>query len=188
MPQSIVLFTIATLCCASSEEANLDTALEIYNDVQRKGVDPDSKYFSALMEVAGRCGKLDVAFALQEEMEAHGIEACTDSCSALISACLWVGDVNRACEVYKYMTKKYVYPNMSEINRLIIACGANHRMGDILIFVEDAVRLGCVLDITTYTAIICACQRADEPELAFAVADELHRHKFQVDEVLNQPI
>ncbi|GMH32599.1 hypothetical protein BSKO_00433 [Bryopsis sp. KO-2023] len=181
-PRTVVLYTAATRACISEAGADMEEALQIYNSLQRAEVEPDDQYFAALMIVAGRCGNVDLAFALQDEMEEQGIPFSPATCSALISAALWNDDVEKACMAYRMMTSIEVYPNVEQINSLIMACGASGRMGEVVNVVEEMIETGKKPDVPTYTAIISACQRAGEADLAFAVAREMLKLRLKVDE------
>lgn len=67
---------------------DMKRALEIYNMMQRKGVSPDKKFYSALIGVAGKADRLDLGLELLTDMTAEGIKPSSTTCSALLYACL----------------------------------------------------------------------------------------------------
>ena len=60
-------------------------------------------------------------------------------------------------------------PTLKACNSLINAYGRAMRLGDTVSLVKDLVSMGIRPDMRTFAAILGACQRANEPELAFEV-------------------
>lgn len=89
--------------------------------------------------------------------------------SALIQACIECADLGRARELYHAMRAGGQAPTLRAFNNLINAYGRAMRLGDTAALVKDLVDLGMRPDMRTFAAILGACQRANEPELAFEV-------------------
>ena len=60
-------------------------------------------------------------------------------------------------------------PSLPALNNLINAHGRASRLGDVVSLVEDLAAAGMRPDAFTFAAILNACQRANEAELAFDV-------------------
>lgn len=89
--------------------------------------------------------------------------------SALINACIDCNDLERAREVYRAMGRVGLVPSMLAFNNLINAHGRAGRLGDAVSLVKDLIGAGLKPDAFTFAAILNACQRANEAELAFDV-------------------
>uniref|UniRef100_M0ZMT0 Pentatricopeptide repeat-containing protein n=1 Tax=Solanum tuberosum TaxID=4113 RepID=M0ZMT0_SOLTU len=79
------VYTIAVNCC--SQNGNWEFARSIYDDMSKKGVNPDEMFISALIDVAGHTGKLEAAFEVLEEARTKGINLGSISYSSLMGAC-----------------------------------------------------------------------------------------------------
>ena len=89
--------------------------------------------------------------------------------SALIQACIECGDLGRARKLYAGMRAAGQVPTLKAFNSLINAYGRAMRLGDTVSLVKDLVGAGIRPDMRTFAAVLGACQRANEPELAFEV-------------------
>ena len=89
--------------------------------------------------------------------------------STLIQACIDCGSLERARQVYMAMQEKGAAPSLPALNNLINAHSRACRLGDVVSLVEDLVAVGMRPDMFTFAAILNACQRANEAQLAFDV-------------------
>lgn len=89
--------------------------------------------------------------------------------STLIQACIDCGNLERARQVYAAMAEQGRAPSLQAMNNLINAHSRACRLGDVVSLVEDLVAAGMRPDAFTFAAILNACQRANEAELAFDV-------------------
>ena len=63
---------------------NLPLTYEINALMARAGVDPDKKFYAALMGVAGKAGRLDAAMEALEDFVSEGIPITTTLVNALM--------------------------------------------------------------------------------------------------------
>lgn len=89
--------------------------------------------------------------------------------STLIQACIDCGSLERARQVYAAMGEQGRAPSLQAMNNLINAHSRACRLGDVVSLVEDLVAAGMRPDAFTFAAILNACQRTNEAELAFDV-------------------
>ncbi len=89
--------------------------------------------------------------------------------SALIQACIECSNLGRARKLYASMRSAGQVPTLKAFNSLIRAYGRAMRLGDTVSLVNDLVGASIRPDMRTFAAILGACQRANEPELAFEV-------------------
>ncbi len=89
--------------------------------------------------------------------------------SALIQACIDCGALERARQLYAAMQEQGRAPSLQALNNLINAHGRACRLGDVVSLVQDLAAAGMRPDAFTFAAILNACQRANEAELAFDV-------------------
>ena len=89
--------------------------------------------------------------------------------SALIQACIACSSLGKARELYHAMRAGGQAPTLKAFNSLVNAYGRAMRLGDTVALVKDLVDTRMKPDMRTFAAILSACQRAKEPELAFEV-------------------
>jgi pentatricopeptide repeat protein len=89
--------------------------------------------------------------------------------SALINACIDCNELERARELYKAMQKSGHVPSLLAFNNLINAHGRAGRLGDAIALLRDLAAAKLKPDAFTFAAVLNACQRANEAELAFDV-------------------
>lgn len=89
--------------------------------------------------------------------------------SALIQACIECDDLATARQMYHSMRARGQAPTLKAFNNLVNAYGRAMRLGDTVSLVKDLAATGMQPDVRTFAAVLGACQRADEPELAFEV-------------------
>ena len=89
--------------------------------------------------------------------------------SALIQACIACSCLGKARELYHAMRAGGQVPTLKAFNSLINAYGRAMRLGDTVSLVKDLTDTRMKPDMRTFAAILSACQRAKEPELAFEV-------------------
>ena len=67
------------------------------------------------------------------------------------------------------MRGRHLVPHMRAYNALIAATGRAFRLGDVADLVADMAAAGRQADEFTFSALLSACQRAEEAELTFDV-------------------
>ena len=80
------LYTIDISACKIDGSVDLAKAFDIHAMLQRAGEEPDKKLYGALMAVAGKAGRLDVAMEALEDFASEGIPITT----TVVNALMWV--------------------------------------------------------------------------------------------------
>ncbi|KAG2495157.1 hypothetical protein HYH03_006765 [Edaphochlamys debaryana] len=176
----VKLYTQALSACMLPQPNAWDRAREIYSALQRGSVKPDKKFFAALMAVAGRWGRPDTALELISDMAAEGIRPSSTTVSALIHACLDVGNVAAARRVYDLCTRQGVYPVPSQFNRLMDIYASEFRFGEVVSLLCDMVAAGRQPNLNTYRILINACEYTDQAGLAFQIFRLMQVNKVQI--------
>ncbi|KAK9866117.1 hypothetical protein WJX84_009157 [Apatococcus fuscideae] len=179
---NLLVYTAAISACRSPQGADLKTAMQIYKDLRRNGVQADSKLYAVLMNVASASRQPQVARDLHTEMQASGLRPSRETVSALILVHLENGDFEGAKRVFQGAHASSLQPHMHAFNALINSCASNHRFGDAVSFVKELVGSGLTPDNYTYAAILNCCQRANEAELAFSVLRAMKQSGIAMDE------
>ena len=183
--QSLMVYVAAAdACyCGSSGAADLDKALEVYKALQQHDVAPSAQFFSSLINVAGHAGRLELALSIQDDMSYEGIAVDNAARSCLLGACLRNGDLEAAQGVYAQMKGDRSNPHVaSGYNAMVNAHAEAARLADAVLVVEDMGAAGVPLDKYTYGALIKACQRSLEPEMAFEIYKAMEEQRLPLDE------
>ncbi|WCJ28839.1 Tetratricopeptide repeat (TPR)-like superfamily protein [Euphorbia peplus] len=146
-PNSVTL-TVAISSCARL--LDLERGREIHREIVRNGVRLDHFICSALVDMYGKCGCLDVAKGVFEEMERKTLVAY----NSLISGYSSVGDTEESIELFGRMSGEGTRPNLTTISSMLIACSraAHLRVGS---FIHGyVIRNGMKPDIFVITGLI----------------------------------
>ncbi len=116
--KSVELYTQAVSACKLRGAVDLDTALKIYAHMQLNQIQPDKKFFAALIATAGAAGRLDLAFEMLTDVQAEGVVPGSTVCSGLILACIKDRRFHLAQKVYnlcadKVSTRRHLAPGHS---------------------------------------------------------------------------
>lgn len=180
----LVIYSAAVNACVKSRTgADVSSAMEIYADLQRAGVTPDSAFYGALMTAAGRAGDLDLTLDLQAEMTREGLRPCSGTESALITVQVLQGRLSEAAGIYRRMQKAGVVPHQHAMNAMINAHAKELRLGDVVSLVCDMVEAGTEPDGFTLAAVLSACRRCDEAELALDVYRVMRMRGMVIEEI-----
>ncbi len=176
------LYSAAINACVKAKSgADLSAAMEVYADLQRAQVAPDSALFGALLMAAGRSGDLSLALELEAEMEREGLQPCSGTESALLTVHLQHGMLKEAQAIYKRLRAADVIPHIHAANALVNALGKERRLGDVVALVCDMIDVGLSPDAYTFAGVLNACQRSDECELGLDVYRIMRIRNVTVD-------
>ncbi|KAL4533067.1 hypothetical protein Ndes2526A_g08520 [Nannochloris sp. 'desiccata'] len=183
--KELQLYSAAINACVRAKSGpDLNTAMEIYADLQRASVAPDSALFGALLMAAGRSGDLNLALELEGEMQREGLQPCSGTESALLNVHLQHGLLKEAQAIYKRLRASNAAPHIHAANALINALGKERRLGDVVALVCDMIDAGLTPDAFTFAGILGACQRSDECELGLDVYRVMRVRNVPVDNII----
>lgn len=181
--EELMIYSAAINACVKSKRGpDVEAAMDIYADLQRAGVAPDSALYGSLMMASGRSGDLDLTFDLQDEMMRDGLQPCPGTESALITVLVQNDKLKEAHEIYDRLLETGVTPHRHAINALINADAKGSRLGSVITLVRDMVSHGMRPDSFTFAAVLKACQTSDEVELALEVYKMMRLRGIRVDE------
>ena len=170
-------------CVKCSGGTDVESAMEVFSDMQRAGVNPDSALYGALIMAAGRGGRLDMVEDLYDEMMADGLSPCIGTESALITVYVANGELEKAEGIYRRMTGNGQPPHMHAFNSLINSEAKAMKLGNVISLVRDMASFGMEPDDFTFTAILNACQHSKQSELALDVYRVMRMRNVRIDDV-----
>lgn len=156
------VYTIALCSCCQS--GDWEFACSVYSDMTRKGVVPDEMFLSALMNVAGRAGKLDAAFDVLKEARLQGIHLGIVSYSSLMGACSNSKSWEKALELYEVIKSMKLNPTVSTMNALITALCDGNQLEKAMEIISEMKRIGLCLNTITYSILSVASEKNDDVE------------------------
>ncbi|KAK9104198.1 hypothetical protein Scep_021042 [Stephania cephalantha] len=111
-----VTFTVVLSACARL--LDLKRGREIHEDLMRSGFQLDPYINSALVDLYGKCGCLDMAKAVFEQMPRKSVVSCNSMMASYSSN----GDIDSCLEVFHRMNKEGLKPTASTVSSLLVAC------------------------------------------------------------------
>ncbi|CAH1987393.1 unnamed protein product [Acanthoscelides obtectus] len=123
-------YTALFNACANSPWASdgLSRAKKLYQIMIEKGYEPNDTNYNAMIKAFGRCGDLNMAFTLVDEMITKGIRPQEDTLNFLFQACITDKDAGfrHALLVWRKVVDRKIKPNIFTYNlmlRSIRECG-----------------------------------------------------------------
>jgi pentatricopeptide repeat protein len=155
-----------------TRRSDLDTALAIYSSVQADGTVLDTRFYNMLISIAGRCGELERALGFLEDMEATGVARSGDTAANAVQAALLCGDRSAALRVYRHFLDDPESPTPAPraFNALINAHATAADLPAAVEVLRELAAAGLRPTGGTVAALIGACQRSHQHELAFVAA------------------
>ncbi|KGN61889.1 pentatricopeptide repeat-containing protein MRL1, chloroplastic [Cucumis sativus] len=164
------VYTIAVNCC--SQSCDWDFASNIYQDMTRKGVQPDEIFLSALIDVAGHAGKLDAAFEVLGEAKTLGIRVGIVSYSSLMGACSNAKNWQKALALYEDLKSMKLRLTVSTVNALITALSDGEQLQMAMDILTEMKELGLSPNNITYSILTAASDRNNDLEIALMLLSQ----------------
>ncbi|XP_038901397.1 pentatricopeptide repeat-containing protein MRL1, chloroplastic isoform X2 [Benincasa hispida] len=164
------VYTIAVNCC--SQSCDWDFASNVYQEMTRKGVQPDEIFLSALIDVAGHAGKLDAAFEILGEAKTLGIRVGIVSYSSLMGACSNAKNWQKALALYEDLKSMKLRLTVSTVNALITALCDGEQLQMAMDILTEMKGLGLSPNNITYSILTAASERNDDLEIALMLLSQ----------------
>jgi len=161
------IYTSALNACKLMGAPGLALALDIHSKMQNAGVMPDKKFYAALIAVAGKAQRMDLALEILQDAAESGVLLTSTLANALMYAAQ--GDLKLMRRIYDSCALHGVYPQLSQFNRMMDTYAQQSRFGEVISLACDMVHAGYKPNLNTYRILINACQRADQAQLALEV-------------------
>lgn len=104
--------TYNTLIDLYGKAGRLQDAADVFSEMLRSGVAPDTITFNTLIHTCGSHGHLSEAEALLDKMEERGISPDTKTYNTLLSLHAQAGDVDAALRWYQKIRKENLFPDV----------------------------------------------------------------------------
>ncbi|ERL90759.1 hypothetical protein D910_08106 [Dendroctonus ponderosae] len=110
----------------------LARANQLYGIMQEKGYTPNDTNYNAMIKAFGRCGDLQMAFALVDQMREAKLPLRDDTVSFLLQSCISDKEAGfrHALLVWRKLTEKRVKPTIYSFN-LLLRCVRDCGLGDL---------------------------------------------------------
>uniref|UniRef100_A0A7N0TI04 Chlororespiratory reduction 21 n=1 Tax=Kalanchoe fedtschenkoi TaxID=63787 RepID=A0A7N0TI04_KALFE len=110
--------SLATAISACGRLLDLDKGKEIHLELVRNGVVVDDFVGSALVDMYGKCGRLDLAKDIFYRCQPKSVSLW----NSMISAHSWKGDTESCMELFVRMTEEQVKPTATTLCSLLMVC------------------------------------------------------------------
>ncbi|KAI7843156.1 hypothetical protein COHA_003140, partial [Chlorella ohadii] len=132
----------------------LDQALGLVQEMQERGIPCNVHTYSALMNVAIKCGQYRLALDVYRDMRAAGCPANVVTFNTLCDVYGKSGQWEEALAVLEVMRQERVQPVTRTFNTIMIACNTSGQWQEALRVYERMVAAGQPPNTTTYNALI----------------------------------
>ncbi|KAK9080322.1 hypothetical protein SSX86_000080 [Deinandra increscens subsp. villosa] len=158
-----------SLLFALCEVKNFQGAYGLIRRMVRKGVVPDKKTYSVLVNGWCSAGKMKEAQMFLEEMSQKGFNPPVRGRDLLIGGLLNAGHLESAKGLVRKMTKEGFVPDVSTFNSLAEAICQSGEIDFCIGLYHDVCRLGLSPDIETYKIMIGVASKIGKLDEAFGI-------------------
>ncbi|KAG8386431.1 hypothetical protein BUALT_Bualt03G0148000 [Buddleja alternifolia] len=178
-PDACTYNILINACCL---RADLGTALEVFDEMGRRGVEPNVVTFGTLINGLCANSELDKAFVLKRRMERDfKIRPNAHIYVALIKGLCKVNDVNKAVKLKDEMLRKKVELDPAVYSTLISAFFKVGRKGEVSGLLKEMRSNGCKPNTVTYNAMIHGFCQEKEFDSAFGALNEMEKEGCKPD-------
>ncbi|KAM7279506.1 hypothetical protein ACFE04_006640 [Oxalis oulophora] len=120
-PNSVTLTTVISSC---ARVLDLEKGKFIHMELERNGFALDDYVSSALIDLYGKCGCLDLAREVFEQMQSKTVIAC----NSMIAGCSLKGDSKSSIEIFARMTNEGTKPSLTTLSCMLMACSKSGQL------------------------------------------------------------
>lgn len=181
--------TYGTVAKAYGRAQDTDAVLKIWKDMRDAddeglvgGRNPVT--FGCILDACVRCGHMDKAMTIFQEMRSRGMSKSTVLYAIVIKGLAKSKDLARALHLYKEMRLQSVPLNVVTFNSLIDACVRCSDMHTATLLVQDMTNMGIGPDLITFSTLIKAYSKIGAVDQALALARALKSRGLRCDEIV----
>ncbi|CAL1393823.1 unnamed protein product [Linum trigynum] len=167
------LFTFNILICGLCRKGLFGSALEIVDEMGRKGVEPNVNTFTALIDGFCKKGRIEEASQIYEEMSAKGLGLNTLGYNTILHALCKCGNMSEVMQIFGEMSSKGCKPDIFTFNTLIFGLCKANIMEDAMRLFHDMVLEGVIADSVTYNTLIHAFLRRNDIQEAIKLMNDM---------------
>lgn len=168
---------ISGLAC--EEFPDFDRAMRVKQHMESRRVICNEVSYNALMAVAARSNRVQIAFEIYDEMIGKSLRPNCECFTTLITLCGRTNMIDRAFKIHEHMITIGIEPSVITYNALLTACrcSAGRDAGEaaLQVFQEMRETPGCTPDVITYSTVIDALGRGGRFGQVRDVLDEMSR-------------
>lgn len=178
-PDACTYNILLNACCMRSD---LEGAWKVFDEMRRRGVEPNLVTFGTLMKLLCANSDLGKAFSLRRRMEKDfKIKPNAHIYIALIKGLCKVYQLDKAIKLKNEMLRKKVELDPAVYSTLISAFFKVGRKGEVSGLLDEMRRNGCKPDTVTYNAMIHGFCQAKEIDSAFGALNEMEKQGCKAD-------
>jgi pentatricopeptide repeat domain-containing protein 1 len=167
----VFTYTAAISLCISSH--NVDRALHLAAEMQKKKIHCNVHTYTALMNVCIKCSRYGTAMETYEAMRADGCTPNVVTFNTLIDVYGKTGAWEQAIRVLDIMRAEGVDPVLRTYNTLLIACNMCNQPREAIAAYKRMLDEGFTPNSTTYNALISAYGKSGQLEKVMEVFHEM---------------
>ncbi|XP_024391603.1 pentatricopeptide repeat-containing protein At4g21880, mitochondrial isoform X2 [Physcomitrium patens] len=166
-------------CC---KQGKISQGLDFLDEMQVRNLELSSFSFNPFIREFGRWTMIDEAFEMKAAMLRLGVQPTVVTYNSLISACVKIGDLERACSLFPEMKELGVEANTHCYNPLIQGFAMQGRFDRALAVMRSMDAAGVKPDVNTYRLLIFACSLSKDQDKADQLFAEMQEREIRPDE------
>jgi pentatricopeptide repeat protein len=177
--------TYGTVVKAYGRAKDINSVLRVWAEMRQRclgGVNPVT--CGCVLDACVKCGHLDRAMQIFQEMRCAGLHKNTVLYATLIKGLAKTRDLVSAVTLYQEMRFENVPCNLVTFNSLMDVCV---RCGDLqtaALFLQDMMHMGIEPDLITFSTLIKGYSQTGEVHKALALRNELKTRGLRCDEIM----
>ncbi|CAK0784210.1 hypothetical protein CVIRNUC_007414 [Coccomyxa viridis] len=160
-----------------------DLAVDVYGQMKGEGMPRERTIHVTMIEMFVKLGRVSDALAALGELHASGEPPDTHLYNLVLVAATKLGQPRFALTVYHRMVADGAVPNTKTFTALIGSFGKMGSVGADLDIVTELLGhdQGAAASAATYAALMAACEKAGQGDLALALFEKMKAEKMQPD-------
>ncbi|XP_019054228.1 PREDICTED: pentatricopeptide repeat-containing protein At5g27110 [Nelumbo nucifera] len=146
-PDSVTFTTVLSAC---ARLLDLESGKEIHREVKRTGFHLDGFISSALVDMYGKCGCLEMAREVFEQIPMKSVV----SWNLMIAAYSLTGDSHSCLELFRRMNEEGVKPTSTTLSSILIACSRLAKLHKGKFIHGYIIRNEIISDIFIYSSLV----------------------------------
>ena len=116
---AVDLISFSTIIKGFAKQANIGKALELFDLMKKRGIEPDEVLFNSLLDGCSKSGQLTLALEIFNQMACFNIQASVVTYNSLIDASVRSSDLERGWQLLDQMEAKGILPDNFTLSTLI---------------------------------------------------------------------
>eukprot|EP00871_Galdieria_phlegrea_P001922 jgi/Galph1/2730/GphlegSOOS_G1418.1 len=157
---NVITFSIILEALGKSQK--LEEAFQFFDEMKRRGIEPNLVTYNVLIGACGHSGDYQKAVEVFREMENKSLQGDRYTYNGMIQSAVLTKRYKEAFVWYELLLSAGIVPNTVTFRLMFEACGGLQSFPMVELCLMHMERMGIVLNVYTYAALIAACVCCNE--------------------------